>query len=502
VRKRWSRSRRRTWSWVTALAVIATAGGLVQAPPAVAADETVARLPLADATLLLKSGSTNYGGDKVLMVDSSPARRFVMRLDISVPAGKALKSAILSLTCVDNADSGGVVDLVGDTWTESAVTWNSAPAFGTQVATMGAVRKGTRYQIDLTQAAKDAAAQGLTTLSLGWRAVSDDGAQFASREGSASQKPSLALVFGDPTDPGPAPGPGPGPGGDDPDPDPVPGPGPAPGPAPVETFELGLIGDTPYTSSQAKSLVTLEKTMNDADLSYVVHIGDIKSETDSCPDSVYTSNRDLFDKFADPFIYTPGDNEWANCPDKAGPLSMIRRTFWPTGAGSPTLGVRKETPLRQSDVYPENARWTKGGIVFATIHSVGGSNGGSGSERTARVAADIAWLRAAFDEGERIGARGVVIMTHANWGEPYGTSAGSSFSGLKQALEEEVVAWGKPVVFVHGDTHHFRIDHPMESNGHTVTNFTRVEVYAGSSHWVRLRIVAAPVVFEASSADG
>lgn len=135
--------------------------------------------------------------------------------------------------------------------------------------------------------------------------------------------------------------------------------------------------------------------------------------------------------------------------------------------------------------------------MFATIHSVGGSNGGSGSERTARVATDIAWLRAAFDEVERIGARGVVIMTHANWGEPYGTSSGSSFSGLKQALGEEVVAWGKPVVFVHGDTHHFRIDNPLGA-----PNFMRIEVHAGADDWVRLRVVDDARVFTASSMDG
>jgi hypothetical protein len=54
------------------------------------------------------------------------------------------------------------------------------------------------------------------------------------------------------------------------------------------------------------------------------------------------------------------------------------------------------------------------------------------------------------------------------------------YTGYKDflvALEEEVVAFGKPVVLAHGDTHTFRVDKPMTSSttGERVENFTRVE---------------------------
>jgi hypothetical protein len=460
----------RAWAAVMALALTAMVSGVANAPPANAADETVTRLPLADASIQQSTAGTNYGTNTKLLVDNSPVIRFLMRLDVSVPAGKVLKSATLSLQCVNASPSGGSIRQLTGAWTENAVTWNNAPAFAASpVATMGAVQSGTRYQIDLT-----AAALGRTELDVGWIGSSSDGADFGSKEASSAQRPSLVVVYGDATDPDP-----------DPDPDPEPG----------EVFDLGLIGDTPYSASEAADLLDLRETMNDADLSYVVHIGDIKSGSSPCDDSAYTSVRTIFNGFEDPFVYTPGDNEWSDCSDKTGRLSFLRQTFY---SDSQTLGQRKETVTRQAN-FPENARWSRGGILFATIHTVGSSNNRSGSEFAARNAANVTWLRAAFDEAVAQGSRGVVVMTHANWGDPYNDTTRNGFDDMKQVLEEEVVAFDKPVVFVHGDTHHFRIDHPLEHGGTTIDSFTRIEVHAGAGDWVRLRVVAGSEVFEASS---
>ena len=45
-------------------------------------------------------------------------------------------------------------------------------------------------------------------------------------------------------------------------------------------------------------------------------------------------------------------------------------------------------------------------------------------------------------------------------------------------LRALVVQFGKPVAYVHGDSHYFRIDHPLQdSTGRRVQNFTRVETF-------------------------
>jgi len=46
------------------------------------------------------------------------------------------------------------------------------------------------------------------------------------------------------------------------------------------------------------------------------------------------------------------------------------------------------------------------------------------------------------------------------------------------ALRDELVAFRKPVAYVHGDSHYFRIDRPFQdAQGRRLENFTRVETF-------------------------
>jgi hypothetical protein len=65
----------------------------------------------------------------------------------------------------------------------------------------------------------------------------------------------------------------------------------------------------------------------------------------------------------------------------------------------------------------------------------------------------------------------------------------SGYTDLLRALVAEVLTFGKPVLFVHGDTHVFRIDKPLfnSKNRRAIENFTRVEVFGRPDvHWARI----------------
>ena len=52
------------------------------------------------------------------------------------------------------------------------------------------------------------------------------------------------------------------------------------------------------------------------------------------------------------------------------------------------------------------------------------------------------------------------------------------FHDFLTALRERVIAFRKPVAYVHGDSHYFRIDKPfLDSLGRRLENFTRVETF-------------------------
>ena len=86
----------------------------------------------------------------------------------------------------------------------------------------------------------------------------------------------------------------------------------------------------------------------------------------------------------------------------------------------------------------------------------------------------IAWLQETFVDAEQHHSVGVLLVIQANPGfdapsdlDPVGrfaihvrshrTTVSSSFL---RTLRAETIAFGKPVVLIHGDSHYFRIDKP------------------------------------------
>ncbi|MDQ1518729.1 MAG: hypothetical protein QOE80_4559 [Actinomycetota bacterium] len=258
--------------------------------------------------------------------------------------------------------------------------------------------------------------------------------------------------------------------------------GAAPAQAAGSSFQIGLIGDTGYSSGQDNDLLAVRTSMARSSLAFVAHDGDIAEEGFACTDSRLQYVRDVFNGFAAPFVYTPGDNEWSNCPGSTARLSAIRRIFF---ASSQTLGKSKMSVSRQSGT-PENARWSRSGVYFATLNVPGPS--GSGGP----TSADVSWLNGTFDAAEAAGAAGVMIIQQDN---PF---SGGTPAALLSTLKRRTVQFGKPVVLVNGDTHIHRVDKPWKD----VPNFTRVETFAngGSRKWVKATVnPASPGVFSFTS---
>ena len=58
-------------------------------------------------------------------------------------------------------------------------------------------------------------------------------------------------------------------------------------------------------------------------------------------------------------------------------------------------------------------------------------------------------------------------------------------------LAEEMESYTRPTVFLHGDTHRFRVDQPLFSakNNRRFENFTRVETFGSpDTHWIRVTV--------------
>jgi hypothetical protein len=290
---------------------------------------------------------------------------------------------------------------------------------------------------------------------------------------------------------------------------------PPPRPNAPGTFSFAVLGDAPYNPGEDRQYPHLLADLDAHDLTFVIHIGDLFAG--ACRDDRYRRSLDWLDGLRHPVVYTPGDNEWADCTVDGhggdarsvpqGRLALIRRTFFADPSRS--LGRRKIALASQAasadhPELPENARWAQGGILFATLHLVGSRNGLDGAGRAAlgalqemqrRTLAATAWLRETFARAQASRAPAVVIALHAN---PH--FEGRSSDGYRQAfepfllaLEEEVERFGRPVLAVQGDHHIYLVDRPLlrRTTGRRLENFTRMQV-PGSPHVGWVRVVVSP----------
>lgn len=284
-------------------------------------------------------------------------------------------------------------------------------------------------------------------------------------------------------------------------------------------FAFAVIGDVPYGSAQISAFPGYISRINaDPQVQLVSHLGDLSSPLD-CSSTYFSTVRTRFDLFADPLVYTPGDNEWADCwraPTGAGApltkLAAIRSTFFPLPGT--TLGIDRIPVLTQA-AYPENVTFDLGGLTFATFHAVGSFNdlvpwysaaspsATQTAEVAARIDAAVGWITNAFAQARTAGSRAVVLITQADmFIANQGSTYRSGFQKIVQTIAAESLAFAKPVFLINGDTHTYRSDKPLTLSSwrsyygvaSSVANLSRITIKGGTSEWTKFTVVSTSAV--------
>jgi hypothetical protein len=277
-------------------------------------------------------------------------------------------------------------------------------------------------------------------------------------------------------------------------------------------------GTTPTDTAEFQATPAFIQSVNaDPDVSGVIHVGDIHSGKQFCTQTYDQSIADLWRQFTDPLVYTPGDNEWADCHksaegggaydpvtgqikyvkdpvtgqpiDYAGGnpvsnLALVRSIFFPEPGD--TLGHGNLHVLSQAQVdnsthptdsqYVENVIWQQKGFVFVSIDVPGGSNNDADpwygapsaspqqtTEAAERTAADMRWLDRAFTTAHEVDAQGVVVITQADMWDLDGNTAAhlTNYEPIVSSLASHTLSFGKPVLLFTGDSHTYRSDNPL-----------------------------------------
>lgn len=292
--------------------------------------------------------------------------------------------------------------------------------------------------------------------------------------------------------------------------------------SPPAAFSVALVGDLPYGSgptdtAQFQAMPAFIKSINDdAEVSLVMHAGDIHSGKEYCTQAYDVSVFNQLQTLTAPLVYTPGDNEWADCHkikegggaynassgaidykldatgnqiDYAGGnpvdnLTLIRSIFFASpgktigGALSVHTQAQEFAAANPADAqFVENVWWIKSGVLFVAVNIPGGSNNGTdpwygapamsaaqAAEVANRTGATLRWLNTAFDRASSEGATAVVILTQADMWDLDGNPP-SHIAEYKQYIDSIATrskTFGKPVLLFNGDSHVYRSDNPLQ----------------------------------------
>lgn len=285
---------------------------------------------------------------------------------------------------------------------------------------------------------------------------------------------------------------------------------------------IAVIGDSPYgtsptdTSEFDANPAFIQAINLDPDVSMVMHAGDIHSGKQYCTSDYDLSIRNQWLAFKDPLVYTPGDNEWADCHkakegggsynastgqidykvdgsgnlidyaggDPVANLDLVRSIFFANpqkafgGVMDVTSQAVKFDPAHPTDSsYAENVWWEKSGVLFVTVNIPGGSNNDTdpwygapamsptqAQEVANRSAADLRWLDTAFKRATDNGAGAVVIMEQADMWDLDGNTPShiANYKPFVDKIAALTTAFGRPVLLINGDSHVYRSDNPLK----------------------------------------
>lgn len=282
---------------------------------------------------------------------------------------------------------------------------------------------------------------------------------------------------------------------------------------------LAVLGDTPYGDELVADFPNLVRALNETEVDFAVHVGDIKSGSSACTDAYFAGIRADFDSLEVPLVYTPGDNEWTDChrsaAGKYNPLERLQalREFFFSEPGV-TLGTPKLVESQAFtpgyEGFPENQLWLQSNVVFSAIHVVGSNNDlqpwfvddenddllddpeAREAEFAARNSAAIAWLEATFAKAEARDAAGVVIFAHADM---WSNGAQEGFVPFVRRMAELTREFGRPVLHIEGDSHSYLVDNPLENGDldygvdFPLPNFTRIVVEGvTTTEWLEVTV--------------
>ncbi len=182
--------RQRSQAAVAAVGSLVLMAGLVMSGAATSqASSTVTLKATANSYADSSAPTTAFGGGTQLRIDGSPAVYAFIHFDLQAVSG-TVSHAVLRLYANSASTMGYDVVIAGSGWTESGLTWATAPAISANpLGSAGAFAAGATVDVDVTAAIKSGGSADLAIVDRNGTAIS-----FGSRQ--SVNPPTLILSLG------------------------------------------------------------------------------------------------------------------------------------------------------------------------------------------------------------------------------------------------------------------------------------------------------------------
>jgi hypothetical protein len=214
-----------------------------------------------------------------------------------------------------------------------------------------------------------------------------------------------------------------------------------------------VLGDTPYSQAEVAKLDNLIGRINEQNLAFVVHVGDLgtSARTQGCSDAWLEARKRQFATIRHPFVILPGDNEWSDCANhKLDPQARLAK--WRSLFCTP----ESKLALERQPNYCENVRWQAVDQYFIGLNVPGR---GKNPAPEAHMTAMFQWLDKSLALAESKHAQRIFVFLHA---DPHFERAAPNdgYARLRTVLATHAAGLNGRLVLVHGDTHTYRDDEP------------------------------------------
>ncbi len=224
------------------------------------------------------------------------------------------------------------------------------------------------------------------------------------------------------------------------------------------SFSFSVMGDVPRGEAEIAILDTqIAKFNQQSSSSIVFHLGDFKRGSEPCDEDVYRRVSTQLKKIDRPVFMLMGDNEWNDCSDPEMAWSHWFK-YYTNFENNWDHDLKVEHQPEQLD----NFSFEYAGILFIGLNIVG-SRIHDQSIWNEIESSDIDWMRYQF---ENTSADAIIIVSQAN--------PALNHPNLLMAFQRLAETYENPILFLHGDGHHWTYDEAWEAS-----NITKIQIDKG-----------------------